>query len=254
MKTLHVDAKRAAPSAAPRAAAARPIMPAPRAAATQLSRRLAPARRPAGAARRAPAAPRAAAVYGSEWATPPATYLCLGLAHCFEKGDDGKLADRFLIEPVSANSLEAMAAGAKTSFTLVFGTTLGAALARDRAALPADFAEARFCDEFETRCDSCARTWRRPHAVDNLLQRAPLGASRGGWQYDVTEKRVLNMVVEVNDDDNIKQDMSIDVYGRKGGESDGEDAAPKVAAAAKPAAAAAAAEESDDDLDGLLSG
>ena len=29
-----------------------------------------------------------------------------GLAHCFEKDDNGKLADRFVIEPISANSLE----------------------------------------------------------------------------------------------------------------------------------------------------
>lgn len=35
-----------------------------------------------------------------------------GLAHCFERGDDGgKLRDVFVIEPVSANSLECMVAG-----------------------------------------------------------------------------------------------------------------------------------------------
>ncbi len=34
-----------------------------------------------------------------------------GLAHCFEKGDDGKLTDRFVIEPITANSLECMANG-----------------------------------------------------------------------------------------------------------------------------------------------
>lgn len=34
-----------------------------------------------------------------------------GLAHCFEKNDDGKLADRFVIEPITANSLECMANG-----------------------------------------------------------------------------------------------------------------------------------------------
>lgn len=35
-----------------------------------------------------------------------------GLAHCFERGEDGgKLQDVFVIEPVSANSLECMVAG-----------------------------------------------------------------------------------------------------------------------------------------------
>ena len=35
-----------------------------------------------------------------------------GLAHCFERSDDGKLHDVFVIEPMSANSLECMVAGA----------------------------------------------------------------------------------------------------------------------------------------------
>ncbi len=35
-----------------------------------------------------------------------------GLAHCFEKDDNGKLADRFVIEPISANSLEVRGFGA----------------------------------------------------------------------------------------------------------------------------------------------
>ena len=40
--------------------------------------------------------------------TPLLKYLSSmqGLAHCFEKDDNGKLADCFVIEPISANSLE----------------------------------------------------------------------------------------------------------------------------------------------------
>ena len=34
-----------------------------------------------------------------------------GLAHCFVKNEDGKLADQFVIEPITANSLECMAVG-----------------------------------------------------------------------------------------------------------------------------------------------
>ena len=34
-----------------------------------------------------------------------------GLAHCFEKAEHGKLKDKFVIEPITANSLECMAAG-----------------------------------------------------------------------------------------------------------------------------------------------
>ena len=92
-----------------------------------------------------------------------------GLAHCFEKNDDGKLSEVFVIEPISANSLECMAAGGRTCFKHVFSLLLSDALTRDKSALPAEFAAARYCEEFEIRCDSCARTWLRPHAMDNLL-------------------------------------------------------------------------------------
>lgn len=105
----------------------------------------------------------------SSFAPLPFLALLQGLAHCYEKGDDGHVVDRFLIEPVSANSLESMVAGAKTCFKYVCSVTLSQALTRSKASLPAEFADGLFCEEFETRCDSCARTWLRPHAMDNLL-------------------------------------------------------------------------------------
>lgn len=62
---------------------------------------------------------------------------------------------------------------------------------------------------------------------------------KSSFNYDTTDKRVLNMENVVTDDDNVKQDMSIDVYGRKDKD---EDSAP----------APAAAEEEEDELDLLL--
>ena len=53
----------------------------------------------------------------------------------------------------------------------------------------------------------------------------PLGQTRTKFNFNLDEKRVLNFENEVSDDDNIKQDMSIDVYGRKD-----EDPAPTAAA------------------------
>jgi len=46
----------------------------------------------------------------------------------------------------------------------------------------------------------------------------PLGGQRAGFNFNLDDKRVVNMVNEVKDEDNIKQDMSIDVYGRKDAE------------------------------------
>lgn len=43
----------------------------------------------------------------------------------------------------------------------------------------------------------------------------PLGTAKANFNYSLDEKRVLNMENVVNDADNVKQDMSIDVYGRK---------------------------------------
>ena len=74
-------------------------------------------------------------MHGDDWSTEPESYLTLvssyisadgsmrngfaftscvrhqGLGHCFEKTDEGKLKDKFVIEPITANSLECMAAG-----------------------------------------------------------------------------------------------------------------------------------------------
>ena len=60
----------------------------------------------------------------------------------------------------------------------------------------------------------------------------PLGQTRTKFNFNLDEKRVLNFENVVSDDDNIKQDMSIDVYGRQDKE---ETAEPTVSE--KPAAA-----------------
>ena len=42
------------------------------------------------------------------------------------------------------------------------------------------------------------------------------------YNFSTDRKRILNQIVEVNFDDNVKQDKSIDVYGRSD-DSDGDD-------------------------------
>lgn len=60
-------------------------------------------------------------------------------------------------------------AGGKTCFKHVFSLSLEEAMSRNKAVFPAEFAEGVFCEEYESRCDACARTWMRPHAMENLL-------------------------------------------------------------------------------------
>jgi hypothetical protein len=125
------------------------------------------------------------------------------------------------------------------------------------------------CEGLHTNLDSCIIMWRaargglhtcstplgmdidclhRPDGGgDGCRDLVPLGAVRSNFNFDLTDKRVLNVENVVTDDDNIKQDISIDVYGRKTEED----------AAAAPAAAAVETvqqeeEEKEDDLDSLL--
>lgn len=74
-----------------------------------------------------------------------------------------------MIEPISANQVECMSTGAKTSFKEVVGLTAAHALSRDMSLLPAEWEGATFCEEYEFRVGCCVRTWLRPHAQDNLL-------------------------------------------------------------------------------------
>jgi hypothetical protein len=68
-----------------------------------------------------------------------------------------------------ANSSAHRLAGAKTSFKLATGISFADAMARDKARLPEQFADAFFCDEWAYRLEAAARTWQRPHAQDNLM-------------------------------------------------------------------------------------
>eukprot|EP00959_Pyramimonas_sp_CCMP1952_P382793 8021076-Pyramimonas_sp.AAC.1 len=74
-----------------------------------------------------------------------------------------------------------------------------------------------FADNFVFRTECVARTWGRPHAVENCQNIVPASPDvRSDWNFSVTNNtRILNFENVVNDNDNVKQDMSIDVYGRK---------------------------------------
>jgi len=128
-----------------------------------------------------------------------------------------------VIEPVSANSLEAMERGMKTTYEHVAALPLGELLKEDLGVLPEPFRAGFFCEDLEFRARCCARTWKRPHALENLLTLVPLGESRSDFNVDYEKnKRILNFVNVVSDDDNIKQDKSIDVYDRYKDEEGGD--------------------------------
>jgi phosphatidylinositol glycan class S len=144
-------------------------------------------------------------------------YLTLGISNCFKKDEEGKLLEALVIEPINATTLETMSIGAKTSYKYVTGVTLGDIVEMDKAAfnLPEDYLEAEFCEDFVLRSEICARTWDREYPQEQLMDIVPLGSSKTDWNFDIsTHKRILNEVHVVTDEDNIKQDKSIDVYDR----------------------------------------
>jgi phosphatidylinositol glycan class S len=143
-------------------------------------------------------------------------YIVLGLAHCFRKDDLGKLKDVFVVEPVTAGTLECMENGGVTCYVHTTATTLGVALQRDVSLLPVEFRNAEIAEEFDFRAKCASRTWKRDHPQQHLLHLVPKdGGVRSDFNFSLDDKRVLNAEVVVNDSDNIKQDMSIDVYGRQ---------------------------------------
>ena len=142
-------------------------------------------------------------------------YIVLGVAHCFRKDENGRLKDAFVVEPVTAGTLECMENGGVTCYKFVTATTLGVALKQDLSLLPPEFQTgADICEEFDFRAKCASRTWKRDHPQQNLLHLTPKDGVRSDFNFSLQDKRVLNAEVVVNDSDNIKQDMSIDVYGR----------------------------------------
>jgi len=145
-------------------------------------------------------------------------YLALGVSHCFEK-KESKLVDKFVVEPLTAGTLESLQNGARTAFKVVAGVTFDEATCGELSKLPAclqAYDGVTFGEDFLHRASAAARTWQRPHSQENLLGIVPVGEERSDWNFDHTRhKRILNYENKVSDDDNIKQDMSIDVYGRQ---------------------------------------
>nr|ABK22041.1 unknown [Picea sitchensis] len=150
-------------------------------------------------------------------------FVAVGLAHCFRELDE-KLVDYFVIEPIPSASVESMYNGAATSYKCIVGSTLGEVLKQEVGLLPEELRGGVFAQNFDFRAKAASRTWKKSYAQENLLQLAPIGVVKKDFNFSLEEKRILGVIFEVKDEDNIKQDMSIDVYGRKKEEGKGDQA------------------------------
>jgi len=181
------------------------------------------ARRSKRAGKRSGVARKADEDYGEDLSVPQDSFCVVGVAHCFEMGEEGKLQDKWILEPVNASSVEVVNNSAETSYEAFMGTTVGTIMSQDMSKLPKELFcghEVSWASELEFRTGCAARTWMRDHARDVVRLMVPMEEVKTGFNTSIKNKRILNFVNEVKDSDNVKQDMSIDVYGREGEEED----------------------------------
>jgi len=130
------------------------------------------------------------------------SYVILGLATCFLKGD-GEVSEVDIVEPIPSAALEAILKGIPTSYKVACATTLGELLPGETAKLPAEFSETvQLCDDFVERTIATARTYqKRPEACQHIA----VGTAYKDLNYSLERKRVLNSERIVSTEDNIKQ-------------------------------------------------
>merc|ERR1712072_764925 len=156
-------------------------------------------------------------------------YVAVGLACCFARNDENKLSEAWILEPLTAGTLETIEKGIETSYKQTL-----ALRARDffegdlndpsgvnvenLEALSDGFPDVTLCSNIIERSMAASRTFRRREEAKLL----DFNEMSDEYNFSTDRKRILNQIVEVNFDDNVKQDKSIDVYGRSD-DSDGDD-------------------------------
>ena len=152
-------------------------------------------------------------------------YVAVGLACCYLlDADTQKVEAAYIYAPLSAGTLETIALGVPTSYKRVVGLTVGELFEGNvdinQPTTINSNALTQLCngipgvteaEEFVVRTLCAARTFRRRVEAKEVVA---IGNMRDNFNFDTTRKRILNEVYEPSFDDNVKQDKSIDVYGR----------------------------------------
>jgi hypothetical protein len=155
----------------------------------------------------------------------PEDYIAIGLACCFLlDADTQKVEEAYIYEPLTAGTIETISLGTPTSYKRVVGMTVGELFAgnddiNNPTTVNSDALQ-QLCEgmpgvteaeNFVVRTLCAARTFRRRVEAKDCVA---IGNLRENFNFDTTRKRILNEVYEPSFDDNVKQDASIDVYGR----------------------------------------
>lgn len=148
-------------------------------------------------------------------------YIALGLAKVFMMSEGSPTA-KYLVEPLTAGTLETLQLGVPTSYCRVLATTCGQ-LFDDLAApskiriesltkLIEGFEGVQICESMIERAAAAARTFRRRPEATTFIA---IDQTSEELNFNTDRKRIIDMHFEPSFDDNVKQDRSIDVYGRE---------------------------------------
>eukprot|EP00624_Nannochloropsis_granulata_P002806 evm.model.NODE_24274_length_29257_cov_20.527943.4 len=140
---------------------------------------------------------------------------------CYKINSGGKLDEALVMEPLTAGTLECLALGVPTSYKRVIGLTCADLFLGEDLRAPeginiealralANGETVSECEDMLIRSMAAARTFKRRVEAQII----PLGEVADDFNFNTEKKRVLNQVFEPSFDDNVKQDKSIDVYGR----------------------------------------
>jgi len=147
-------------------------------------------------------------------------YVAYGLSCCYELSEGNKLDETYVAEPLTAGTLECIEGGAETSYKRVLGLTCGQIFTGDckdptginmgAIQILDDGEGMRLCGDAVEKTIAAARTFKRRIEAQSIA----VGEIAEDFNFSTEKKRILNEVYTPSEDDNIKQDISIDVYGR----------------------------------------
>ncbi|CAM9968346.1 unnamed protein product [Ectocarpus sp. 4 AP-2014] len=150
-------------------------------------------------------------------------YVAFGLACCFVMNDNLKLDEYYVYEPLTAATLETIASSQslETSYKRVTAfhakdifegpPSRPTGIQVDKLKILDGDVRAHICENPVERTLAAARTYKRRVEA----QMCGYGDLLEGFNFSTERKRILNHKFEPSFDDNVKQDKSIDVYGRE---------------------------------------
>jgi hypothetical protein len=151
--------------------------------------------------------------------TTPDDYITVGVAKYFRRVE-AKLEELLVIEPLPASALDCIARlQVPTSYLRIWASLLGDLPDRiDEMpkGVVLEGEHVQFGEDFTERCQASARTYRRSPEVAELL---PVGSIFTKLNHSIETKRLIDEDWEPDFNDNVKQDLSIDVYDRSVDES-----------------------------------